>query len=384
MQIHYSDDHLAWKDTVVDFCERTVRPSLKGLDLTRPPTREEINALLNKFIGKGIVDGYPLREDGSPDYIAFAILIEELARVHHLAGFMTMQRLHVPRLFREMFDKEQQKNFNHLFFSDRTIIAACFSEPGAGSDSAGTRTTAKRSDNGNWVINGRKIWVSEGSHADALIVFVRVDKEIEPSGYGIFLVERGGGYEATPIKMMGLQAHEMCEVAFDNVVVPDINRVRGNAQAAVLGTIGRARPYMGVMATGYAQAALDMAVSYAKTHEQFGRPIGGFQLVQKLLADMAMGVASSRLMYYQALNTLMRKGEKASRVEASMAKAYCTETAWRVCSKGMEVHGAMGLTFECGIERLFRDARMLMVPDGTTQIHELVIGRALTGMSAIN
>lgn len=382
MQIYFTEEHTAWRDTVRDFCEREIRPSLQKLDLSSPPSPEQIRALDDAWSGKGVYGEFPRNEDGKLDHIAFAILIEELSRIHHLPGFMAMQRISMPTLVANMLDDAQKEQFADLLPPTRATIGGAFSEPAAGSDSGAVRTTAKRNADGTWSISGHKIWISGASHVDALIAWTRVDKEIDPSGYGAFVVRRDTGYQVTPIKMMGLQGHEMCEVVFDNVVVPDIARIKGNAQAAVLGTIGLARPMTAVMATGYAQAALEMAIAYAKGREQFGKSIASFQLVQKLLADMATGVMSCRLMQYQAINTLMREGEKAARVESSMAKAYCTETAWQVCSMGMEVYGAMGLTAEAEIERLFRDARMLTVPDGTRQIHELVIGRSLTGMNA--
>lgn len=384
MQIYFTEEHTAWQNTARDFCEREVRPSLKELDLSRPLKPAQLHQLDERWSNTGVYGDFPRTENGELDHIAFAILVEELSRIHHLPGFMAMQRISMPTLLAEMLQDDQKAHFAHLLPPSRAVVGGAFSEPGSGSDSAAVQTMARRTDDGNWRISGHKIWISGASHVDALIVWTRVDPEFDPSGFGAFIVERDAGYHVTPVSMMGLQAHEMCEVVFDDIVVSDIARVRGKAQAAVLGTIGLARPLTAVMATGYAQAALEMATEFAKTRVQFGKPIGSFQLVQKLLADMATGVMTCRLLQYQAINTLMRKGERAARVEGSIAKSYCTDTAWRVCSLGMEVYGAMGLTVEAEIERLFRDARMLIVPDGTRQIHELVIGRSITGFNAIS
>jgi alkylation response protein AidB-like acyl-CoA dehydrogenase len=383
MYIGWQPHHAAWQQSVHDYCEKTARPRFATQNLDRAPTAQEWEEIMDDLLGRGVIDSYPVLEDGSPDHIAMAILLEELARVNHALTFHTFQRLHVPRIFGEMLDPEQAQVYKEVFFSQRSIVAGGFSEPEAGSDVRAARTTARPGDGDTWVINGRKIWVSGASHADAVVVYTRIDKEIEPSGFGLFIVPPGAGYRATPIPTIGMRGHDLCEVEFDHVVVPGIARIRGNVDAAVLGTIGVARAFQGAVATGFAQEALDIAVQYAKTHHQFGRPIGEFQLIQKLLAEMATGVATSRLITLQALNTLMTQGESASRTEASMAKMYATETAWRVASKGMEVFGSLGLTVECGLERLFRDARMLLCPDGTTQIHELLIGRSLTGLSAM-
>jgi acyl-CoA dehydrogenase len=163
-------------------------------------------------------------------------------------------------------------------------------------------------------------------------------------------------------------------------VVPDIGRIRGEGRKQIFAAIGPGRASQALLAVGFAQAALDLALPYAQQRQQFGRPIAKFQLVQQLLADMAIGVTSARLMAYNAINALVARGPAATRAEVSMAKAYCTETAVRVASLGMEVQGAMGLARETGAERIFRDARMLIVTDGTAQIQRLIIGERLTGV----
>jgi alkylation response protein AidB-like acyl-CoA dehydrogenase len=175
-------------------------------------------------------------------------------------------------------------------------------------------------------------------------------------------------------------AQDLCDVYLDNVVVPDIGRIRGEGRRQIFAAIGPGRASQALLAVGFAQAALDLALPYAKQRTQFGRPIARFQLVQALLADMAIGVTSSRLMAYNAINALIDRGPADARAEVSMAKAYCTETAVRVASLGMEVQGAMGLARETGAERIFRDARMMIVPDGTAQIQRLIIGQQLTGL----
>jgi alkylation response protein AidB-like acyl-CoA dehydrogenase len=272
------------------------------------------------------------------------------------------------------------------------VIAACFTEPDTGSDTAGITTTARRRPDGSWVINGRKTWISRGTRAELAIIYARI---VEPGGesgtepsirtaaedrFGLFLAEVGPGYQAQPIETLGLVAQDLCDVYLDDVVVDDIGRIRGEGRRQIFAAIGPGRASQALLAVGFAQAALDLALPYAKQRRQFGRPIAQFQLVQALLADMAIGVTSSRLMAYNAINTIIERGPADARAEVSMAKAYCTETAVRVASLGMEVQGAMGLARETGAERIFRDARMMIVPDGTAQIQRLIIGEQLTGL----
>jgi alkylation response protein AidB-like acyl-CoA dehydrogenase len=407
MQIGYSDDHRAWKEAVEDFCTGVVGPLIATMDLDRAPSAAEWQRLRAGLLGKGIVDEYPLAPDGSADLIAFAILYEAMARVHSAAAAFITEQLYLPRFLRQLLNQEQLRHFAaHV---DRpAVIAACFTEPDTGSDTAGISTTARRRADGSWVINGRKTWISRGTRAELAIIYARIvepgpgsgpepgpgsganaggESSTEPGArpaaenrFGLFLAEVGAGYQAQPIETLGLVAQDLCDVYLDDVVVDDIGRIRGEGRRQIFAAIGPGRASQALLAVGFAQAALDLALPYAKQRRQFGRPIAHFQLVQALLADMAIGVTSSRLMAYHAINAIVDRGPAAARAEVSMAKAYCTETAVRVASLGMEVQGAMGLARETGAERIFRDARMMIVPDGTAQIQRLIIGEQLTGL----
>jgi alkylation response protein AidB-like acyl-CoA dehydrogenase len=384
--IGYSDDHRAWKEAVDGFCAGVVAPLIATMDLSRAPSAAEWLRLRAGLLGKGIVDEYPTAADGSDDLIAFAILYEAMARVHSAAAAFITEQLYLPRFLRRLLNDEQRRHFAAQV-ERPAVIAACFTEPDTGSDTAGIATTARQRSDGSWVVNGRKTWISRGTRAELAIIYARI---VEPESelnagdrFGLFLAEVGGagaGFQARPIETLGLVAQDLCDVYLDNVVVPDVGRIRGEGRRQIFAAIGPGRASQALLAVGFAQAALDLALPYAKQRTQFGRPIARFQLVQALLADMAIGVTSSRLMAYNAINALMDRGPADARAEVSMAKAYCTETAVRVASLGMEVQGAMGLARETGAERIFRDARMMIVPDGTAQIQRLIIGQQLTGL----
>lgn len=381
MLIGLSHHHEQFRASVREFCDRVAGPALAGRNLDQAPSAQAWDDILDQLLGKGILDEYPRTEEGAPDDLAFGLLLEELARTHHALAYHSLQRLHAPMIFREMLSEEQDAHYRAAFHDPKASVAGCFSEPEAGSDVRAAKTTARRI-SGGWVLKGRKTWVSGASHARALIVYARI-ADSRPAEFGLFLVSPEDGYRTAPIRMMGLRAHDLCEVQFDEVVLSDIARIQGNVDGAVLGTIARARAFQGAIAVGLAQAALEMAIDYARGHPAFGRPIGEYQLVQKLIVEAATGVMTSRLMYVQALNSQMAGDGPMSRMESSMAKLYCTQTAWQSVSKAMEVFGSLGLTEECGIERLFRDARMLICPDGTSQIQEMAIGRAYLGLSAL-
>jgi alkylation response protein AidB-like acyl-CoA dehydrogenase len=384
--IGYSDDHRAWKEAVDGFCAGVVAPLIATMDLSRAPSAAEWLRLRAGLLGKGIVDEYPTAADGSDDLIAFAILYEAMARVHSAAAAFITEQLYLPRFLRRLLNEEQRHHFAAQV-ERPAVIAACFTEPDTGSDTAGIATTARQRSDGSWVVNGRKTWISRGTRAELAIIYARIvgpESELKAGDrFGLFLAEVGGagaGFRARPIETLGLVAQDLCDVYLDNVVVPDVGRIRGEGRRQIFAAIGPGRASQALLAVGFAQAALDLALPYAKQRTQFGRPIARFQLVQALLADMAIGVTSSRLMAYNAINALIDRGPADARAEVSMAKAYCTETAVRVASLGMEVQGAMGLARETGAERIFRDARMMIVPDGTAQIQRLIIGQQLTGL----
>jgi alkylation response protein AidB-like acyl-CoA dehydrogenase len=374
-----SDYHETYRDEVRRFMDRVVRPVLDEFDLTRPLPRPEVDELQARFRRHEIAATEPVQPDGTPDLVATGIFTEELARID--ASLQAMASiLFFPNLpMRELLDDEQGAVYGHLFGPGR-LVAFGLSEPNVGSNPAGLETTARRSGDG-WVINGQKLWTSNATISDAILVACRVPEE---GGISIFLVDREQyGYDPRPIKCLGMTGISTCEVNFADCRVPGLACLGGpgDGLGRMLGLVERGRLNISFTAVGIAQAALDLAVDYARERVQFGRPIGSFQLVQELVADMAVEVAAGRLLALRAAALLQAK--QPARVEVSMAKAYCTEMAVRVTSNGIQVHGGMGLTRECRAERYFRDARMQTIPDGTTQIHKLLIGRELLGISAL-
>ena len=370
-----------------------VAPLIATMDLNRAPSAGEWQRLRAGLLGKGIVDEYPTAADGSDDLIAFAILYEAMARVHSAAAAFVTEQLYLPRFLRRLLDDEQRRHFA-AHVERPAVIAACFTEPDTGSDTAGITTTARQTAR-RQLGRQRPQDLDLPRHPGRAGHHLRPDRRAraEPSpdapssrprtASGCSWPRSAGsapGSRPGRSRPSGLVAQDLCEVYLDNVVVPDIGRIRGEGRRQIFAAIGPGRASQALLAVGFAQAALDLALPYARQRTQFGRPIARFQLVQALLADMAIGVTSSRLMAYNAINALIDRGPADARAEVSMAKAYCTETAVRVASLGMEVQGAMGLARETGAERIFRDARMMIVPDGTAQIQRLIIGQQLTGL----
>ncbi len=232
------------------------------------------------------------------------------------------------------------------------------------------------------MLNGNKLWTSHALVSAGIIVLAR---NLETDRVSLFIVDRARReYDARPIPMLGWGGISTCAVTFDDFRLPvdaELTPDKGGLRTA-LSFIEQARIKMMFMAVGLAQASLDLAVEHAKVRTQFGKPIGSFQLVQAMLADMAMETEVARLLAYRVASQFMA-GEPC-RKTVSIGKAYTTEAAVKVTSLGVQVHGAMGLTRECAAERYLRDARMLTIPDGTTEIHKLTIGRELTGIDALH
>ncbi|MBI5271613.1 MAG: acyl-CoA dehydrogenase, partial [Burkholderiales bacterium] len=267
----------------------------------------------------------------------------------------------------------------------RAEIIACsgISEPGVGSNVAEVTCRAK-ADGDHYIVNGEKTWISNGHYSDFCMVIVRTSDD-GARGLSMILVDRQEhGYESRNIDKLGLNSTSTAQLFFDNVRVPAGNMMiqAGTGRTNTLVLCETARPMVGLTSVGIAQAALNKAVAYAKERRQHGKPIGQHQLIQGMLADAAIQLDAARLLIYRAFN-LIDHGVR-SEVESAMAKCYATEIAVDVASKAVQIHGGNGITKDFGVELLYRNARMMTIPDGTTEIQKLIIGRALTGLNAFS
>jgi acyl-CoA dehydrogenase len=262
---------------------------------------------------------------------------------------------------------------------------ACFalSEPEAGSDAANIQTTAERRGEG-WVLNGTKIYVTNGDVADMATVLAVTDRERRAHG-GItaFLVERDSpGYSIGTIeKKMGIHGTHTCELIFDDCQVPEESVVGGEVGVGrgfktAMRVLDRGRLSQGAVALGGAQRLLELSLEHARQRVQFGKPIARFQAVQFMLADMATEIYAGRQMLYHAARLRDERGEAVTR-EASMVKLFCSEMAGRVADKAVQIHGGMGYMREVPVERFYRDLRLTRIFEGTSEIQRLIIAREL-------
>ena len=277
--------------------------------------------------------------------------------------------------------EEQKRRYLPRIASGEMLAAYSLSEPGAGSDAASLQTTAVRRGD-RYVLNGTKLWCSNGSNAGVITLFASVDPKKGAKGVTAFLVEPGfsGFTVGKKERKMGIRASPTVALHLEDCEVPVENRLgaEGEGFKIAMRTLDFTRPMTGATAVGVAQAALDAATGYAKERRQFGQPIAAFQAVQFMLADMAMQVHAARLMVHHVASLVDREAT-GTVFEASMAKCFAGDTAMRVATDAVQIFGGAGYTREFPVERYMRDAKIMQIYEGTNQIQRLVIARELLG-----
>jgi acyl-CoA dehydrogenase len=275
-------------------------------------------------------------------------------------------------------DEEQKKRWLGACAADFKLVSFCLSEPEAGSDVAGMQLLAER-DGDHYVLNGTKCWITNGGEADVYTVFATLDRGSRHKGICAFVVPRGAPGLAPGKKedKMGQRASDTRVIHFDNVRVPVADRLgqEGEGFKIAMQTLDRTRPPIGALATGIARRGLEESIAYAKERKAFGFPIGGFQAVQFLLADMAKDIDAGRLLTLQSA-WMVDQGLRASK-QSSFAKCFATDTAMRVATDAVQIFGGNGYTKEYPVEKLMRDAKLMQIYEGTNQIQRLVIAREL-------
>jgi alkylation response protein AidB-like acyl-CoA dehydrogenase len=313
--------------------------------------------------------------------LAFCLVAEEIAWACAATStiFLVQNLGGVPIVLAGTDD--QKARYLPRLASGEITAAFSLSESGSGSDAAALRTVAVRKGD-RYILNGSKMWVTNGSHASVITLFATVDRAKQAKGVTAFLVEptfKGltvGKHE----KKLGIRGSPTVALHLADCEVPIENRLgeEGEGFAIALRTLEASRPTIGAQAVGIAQAALDAAVGYARERKQFDQPIGAFQGIQFMLADMAMRVHASRLMVHHVAG-LIDRGVLSTALESSMAKCYAADTAMQVATDAVQIFGGYGYTREYPVERFMRDAKITQIYEGTNQIQRVVIARELLG-----
>jgi alkylation response protein AidB-like acyl-CoA dehydrogenase len=385
MDFEFTEEQKMLKATVREFLEKEIAPHVDKRERDGPFTREELVGYIQKLMPFGYyIGGLPEEYGGmNLDNVTRGMLLEELSRVWASLGASIFIATSAPGTVVSGPQEMRDRLLPRVLKGD-LIGCSAITEPNHGSDSGFMETTAVL-DGDEWVINGTKTWISNGTVADIVNVVCVTDKDKGPLGMSSIIVEKERSpFQARELHKLGWYCFPTAELSFIDCHVPKENQAgeRGIGYRRTIRGFEGARSMMGVMAVGICQAAVDAAIKFARQRTQFGRPIGGFQLVQEIIFDMVALTEAARFLTYRALYTL-DKGERC-RWQSSLAKAYACEAAVKVTSKAIEVHGAVGLSDEYPLARYFRDARMLTIPDGTTEIQKLVVGRELLGIRAIS
>ena len=370
------------QESMKQMVDREIRPIMDAHDVDQPLPREAMTRIFDLCAQQGLTAARIPETAGGAGLsaVTMGLMYEQLPPAIALA--VIAHEGTGARIFASSTG-EQQERFLPGIIDGSTIACTASTEPGAGSDPRGVRTRATE-DGDAYVVNGRKMWITNASICDIVNVTCSVGKDERGLSrlMRVVAVREESPFTANEIDMLGLRQGHLAEVLFEDCRVPKLNALgeAGDAARVLTLTWLANRPIFGLFAVHLAQKALDSALVYASDRSQFGRAIHGFQLVQELLAEISTAVTTSRLLCYYALSCI-DNGERANQISA-MAKRHAISSCQRAISLAMEVHGAMGLSREMGLEQMYRDARMLTVPDGTNQILTLIEGRELTGVAS--
>lgn len=376
MYFQLTEEQNLIRETVRSFAENEVAPSAAERDENERFDRE---LMFNKVAELGLAGiVFPEEYGGAgSDYISYAITVEELSRVCGSTGVTLSAHLSLGANPVWLFGTEEQKQKYLVPMAEGSKLGAfALTEPSAGSDAGGTKTFAVR-DGDEWVLNGSKIFITNGGDAETYIVFARTDKEAQKHhGISAFIVEKDtpGFTFGKKEKKMGIRSSLTCELVFENCRIPADNLLgkEGEGFKIAMKTLDGGRIGIAAQALGIAQGAYEEALNYARERKQFDQPIANFQAVQFILADMALRIEASRLLVYQS--AWRASAGLAYGKESAMAKLSASETAMWVTTKAVQVHGGYGYTREFPAERMMRDAKITEIYEGTSEIQRVVIG----------
>ncbi|MCT1576660.1 acyl-CoA dehydrogenase [Oceanobacillus kimchii] len=378
MNFQLTEEQEMLRKMVRDFAEKEVAPSASERDEEERFDR----SIFDQMAELGLT-GIPWPEEyggiGS-DYLSYVVAVEELSRVCASTGVTLSAHLSLASwpIFK-YGTEDQKKNFLQRLATGEALGAYALSEPGAGSDVVSMKTTARRDGEG-FVINGNKVWITNGGVADIYIVFAKTDTDANHKGISAFIVEKGteGFSFGKKEKKLGIRSSPTTELIFENCRIPAANLLgsEGEGFKIAMTTLDGGRNGIAAQALGIAQGALDAAAEYAKERQQFGKPIAANQGISFKIADMATEIEAARLLTYQAawLESAGLPYGKAS----AMSKLFAGDVAMKSTVEAVQVFGGYGYTKDYPVERYMRDAKITQIYEGTNEVQRLVIGRMLT------
>lgn len=382
MDFDFNEEQTMIRASVRDFAQKEIAPVARDNNRHEHFPEELVKKMGDMgFLGINLPTEYG---GGGSDYICYCVMLEELGAVD--MGMAVTASAHISLGSKSILqwgsDAQKEK---YLPCLNRGEMLACFgsTEPNVGSDVANIETSAKV-EGGKWLLNGNKMWISNGGIAGIAIIIAQTDRSKGHRGLTAFIVERDTpGFSSRDIhNKLGIRSSNTAELILEDCHVSEENVLGsvGKGMSVALSAFDSARLGVAARTIGAARACLDASIAYSQTRQQFGKPIGNFQLVQELIADMAVEIDAARFLVYRAA-VLKNKGNPAT-IETSMAKYYASEIAQKAATNALQIHGSYGYSDDFPVERFFRDVRVSSILEGTSQIHKLIIGRAMTGFSS--
>ncbi|MCU1266644.1 MAG: Acyl-CoA dehydrogenase [Acidobacteria bacterium] len=377
MEFELSEEQKQIKFSVREFAEAEIAPHVMEWDEAQHfPI--ELKPKLAELGLMGVL--FPEQYGGAGmGYVEYATIIEELSRVDGSVGISVAAHNSLCSNHVYQFGSEaQREKYLAPLARGEHLGAWGLTEPSAGSDASGTRTTAVRQNDG-WLINGSKNFITHAIHADTCIAFASNDRSKHSKGITAFIFEKGmkGFSPSKKENKLGLRASETASVVFEDCFVPDENRLGAEGQGFVnaMEVLDGGRVSIAALAVGIAQGAFESALRYSGERQQFGKPIREFQAIQFKLADMATQIDAARLLMYRA--AWMKDQGKRTTKESSMAKLFASEVSVRVCEEAIQIHGGYGYTKDYPAEKYWRDSKLCTIGEGTSEIQRIIIAREL-------
>ena len=384
MDFELNEEQKMFQDMARKFAEREILPTLKENVRQDKFDRD----IVKKLASQGLLAPHLPQEYGGLglDYLTSAIIWEQLCWASlAVTQAATSGPIQPGTNLLDAGTEEQKQKYLPPVCSGDSILVGAVVEPNAGSDSSMIETTAVRKGD-RWVINGNKIFITNGEIGDVILVIAQTDKTQGMKGLATFIIERGmPGFSSVPLKgKMGWRGGSEGNLRFTDVEVPLENKVgeTGRALRNALRGIDTARLFLAVGCVGIAQSCLDSCIKYAKARVQFGKPIGGHQLIQGVIADMAMKIEAARWLAYRVAD-MKTRGIRHIK-EMSICKYFSTEMALWVTSQAIKIHGAFGTVDDYPVGHHYQDAIVATILGGSAQMHQLTIGQQLLGMSAFS
>jgi alkylation response protein AidB-like acyl-CoA dehydrogenase len=384
IEFELTDEQRLVRETAREFVDREIVPRARDNDRNERFDTE----LVQKIAEMGYLGAIVSEEFGGRgvDYRTYGLIVEEVGRGDSaMRTVVSVQTSLVCSSIERWGSEEQKRKWLPKLCAGEALGCFGLTEPGTGSDAANLQTRATRAD-GGWRISGQKQWISLGNYAKVALVFAQTDPDKQHRGIACFLVPTDAeGFGSSEIHgKLGLRGSDTAELSLDSVMVPDealLGEV-GEGFKIAMTALDSGRYSVAAGCVGICQGCVDASVAYSKQREQFGRPIASFQLVQELLADMAVETEAARGLVWRA--GWLKDTDQPNTTETSIAKLYATEAAVRCANAAIQVHGGSGYVDDYPVERYLRDARVTTLYEGTSQIQKLIIGRALTGVNAMS